>query len=412
MSSLKRVLSLFAVLVLLLNAPVYAITNRQEKWFNLMEDEYIGLGRGIDQDDVEGEQCVDVASNYAAFIFPINNHKYDYKQTLNWGNAKDLYANAYSEYFEKIPFMSGFVANRGDIAVWGGPTTLWGHVGVVSDAYGTTLEVIDQYGSTQDGIWKRTVSVYSGYSGVLIGFLRPREDVIKRLNPGKDGEQYYEGSLAILSRGSELERLEVVEERERSLNSDGYNACVSLGLIRPGNGNRPSDLLTRLEGSILVLRILGLEENSKNMSQDEIKSIYENVEDSSDVPNWAKSSLAYAVDMGIIKGTSTTDKGKLVLSPNGNITGEQYTTMLLRAIAYKDIGLKNSKLSFESYVENGEEVSKFISDKSISRDEAGALTFAMVKGANLPDTEGSKKMLHDLLIERGVISEESYNNVK
>jgi len=80
--------------------------------------------------------------------------------------------------------------------------------------------------------------------------------------------------------------------------------------------------LTRAEGVVMTIRILGKEAEAKATS---------GLVTFTDVPDWAKPYVAYAVQNGIANGYSTTTFGSA-----DSMTAAQFITLSLRAMGYKD----------------------------------------------------------------------------
>lgn len=408
MNFVKKTITLTLILTLLLVNFSFAITNRQEKWFKLMEDNYIGKGIGIDQDGVYAYQCVDVPSHYAAYIFPINQHPFDYKKTLNWGNAAQLYSQAYSTYFEKIPMSPTARPKRGDIVVWDGPT-YEGHIAVIAGADEKGMTLIHQFGYRQDGVWK-TVDPYSyPYYGNIIGFLRPKADKIKLLNKGSDGEQFNpepKEEDKLLVRGTGILRPEEIELEKRKFNSKEYNACMDLGIIKQGSGVESNAYLTRLEGIVFVLRVSGEEKTALSVDNSTLK----NVEDKKSIPDWGLSYSAYALSNGIIKGVKTLNNGNIIYSPESKLTGEQLVTLIMRALGNEGVEPATAKKLFLEKVESNTELAKLINDRNITRDDAGKLIFSFIKNSNIQKNKENSVKLSDYLISKGIFTESQFKN--
>lgn len=83
--------------------------------------------------------------------------------------------------------------------------------------------------------------------------------------------------------------------------------------------NKP---LTRLEGTIMTIRILGVEKEALKTT-DAITF--------TDVGGWAKPYVAYASKNGLVKGYSVTKFGA-----NDPMTATQFITLVLRAMGYRD----------------------------------------------------------------------------
>jgi hypothetical protein len=80
---------------------------------------------------------------------------------------------------------------------------------------------------------------------------------------------------------------------------------------------------TRLEGLVMLIRLLGAEKNTESYVDKPI--IFD------DVPNWGKRYVSYAYNNGITKGISKTEFGS-----NNVMDSKTYMTFLLRALGYND----------------------------------------------------------------------------
>lgn len=373
-----RIWAALALLLLMMSGSNYAYTKKQEQWFKLMDEVYVDQGIGIDQDDVMGAQCVDLASNYAAYIYPINRHKYDYKQTLNFGDGKDLYDNAYPEYFYKIPHTKGVIPKRGDIVVWGGPTTIWGHVGVVADADAGGMTVIHQNAGSRYGVIKtREGYGYHSFSGVVVGYLRPKDDMIKKLNPGAEGNPYYNLDTKLLSRGSDLLRPEEMKKLERAKYTRGYNAVVELGLMNESATLPPTSPFTRLQGIVLTMRVTGLEAEVKAMDRGRVKAVLSSLYDENSIADWGRNYAASALDRGVVKGI-TTMGSQPQFKPDQALTGRAYTTILMRALGYRDVSYEGIREQFVSLVGLEDEAVAYVGDLPLDRNGAGAILYSVI----------------------------------
>ena len=80
---------------------------------------------------------------------------------------------------------------------------------------------------------------------------------------------------------------------------------------------------TRLEGLVMLVRLLGAEE--------EANQITEYTFPFDDVPRWGRGYVQYAYENGLTKGVSKTKFGS-----HGLIDARSYITFLLRALGYSD----------------------------------------------------------------------------
>lgn len=124
--------------------------------------------RHIDDDADGSYDCVDIPEDWCQYLWP----SVPINHILGYGNAKDLYANASSQYFEKLP--PNITAQAGDIPVWGAtPTNAYGHIAVTIHDDGTNLTVVEQNTYTQEAA---TIAHRSHTN--IIGFLRPKENQV------------------------------------------------------------------------------------------------------------------------------------------------------------------------------------------------------------------------------------------
>lgn len=113
-------------------------------------------------------------------------------------------------------------------------------------------------------------------------------------------------------------------------NVDMAMALYQLGLFKGkrlySNGDPDfalNDTATRLEGLVMLIRLLGEEEEAL---------AYEGICPFTDVPKWGERYAAYAYAKGYTKGTSAT-----TFTPNDTIEGGEYSAFLLRALGYEDV---------------------------------------------------------------------------
>lgn len=97
----------------------------------------------------------------------------------------------------------------------------------------------------------------------------------------------------------------------------------SKGILKGNDGVFDLDMpLTRAQGAIMIVRLLGKEEEAKNMNLP-CKFI--------DVPQWASYYVSYAAENGITKGYSDT-----IFGAGDPLSANQYLTLVLRAMGYDD----------------------------------------------------------------------------
>lgn len=99
------------------------------------------------------------------------------------------------------------------------------------------------------------------------------------------------------------------------------DALNQLGVLRgTGNGYDLERASTRAEGLVMMIRLLGAEEEAAAHPADH---------GFSDVPDWAAGYVAYGVEQGLTNGIGGGKFGSDLL-----ISGDQFSTMVLRALGY------------------------------------------------------------------------------
>ncbi|MDI9472519.1 MAG: CHAP domain-containing protein [Tissierellia bacterium] len=147
----------------------------QERWL----DQNVGVY--MDLDGWYGYQCKDVLDYYANDMFG------SYRSIVGPGDAKDLFHGPSDEYFIKITREStgpNSIPKMGDVIIYGGGSgNPYGHLAVVISATETSIRVLEQ-NSNGSGSNPAEYSTrpYSGSSGEVIGWLRPRVEMIKNTN--------------------------------------------------------------------------------------------------------------------------------------------------------------------------------------------------------------------------------------
>lgn len=133
-------------------------------------------GPPLDVDNSGDDDCVDVSKDWAQYLFP----GVSWVNSIGYGNAKDIYANASTTYFDKIPYTKGFIPQQGDIGVFdatpapGYTNTFnnpYGHTGVIDSANTTSYAMVQQESGT--GTPPRLATWLWSYRPP-IGFLRPK----------------------------------------------------------------------------------------------------------------------------------------------------------------------------------------------------------------------------------------------
>lgn len=162
-----------------------------------------------------------------------------------------------------------------------------------------------------------------------------------------------------------------------------YDEAVGLwkkNLLKGSKGHFNLDqALTRAEGAILIVRILGKEEEA--LSQ-KLECKFK------DVPAWARDYVAYALAHGITKGYSETS-----FAPNETLSANQFITMVLRAVGYDDSKGhfkwdKAAEKAYELWLISGGERTRYMKTNVFFRDDVAhivneALNIVVEDGKNL-----------------------------
>jgi D-alanyl-D-alanine carboxypeptidase len=124
------------------------------------------LGKKIDLDN-QSYDCVDVAKSWAEYLYDK-----PWTQSLSWGNAKDIYTNVSSSFWDRIPRGSG--ARPGDLicmgaAVGGGA----GHIALILEVRGGNVIVAQQDTFKQVPVY---TGVFDQNASYVQGYLRPKTD--------------------------------------------------------------------------------------------------------------------------------------------------------------------------------------------------------------------------------------------
>src|SRR5690606_2385455 len=109
----------------------------------------------------------------------------------------------------------------------------------------------------------------------------------------------------------------------KSQHEDKADSLKELGLFQgTKNGYELDRVATRVEGAVMLVRLLGKESEAieKNYSHP-----------FSDVPAWASASIGYVYKNGITNGVSNSKFGS-----NDALSSQQYATFILRALGYDD----------------------------------------------------------------------------
>ncbi|MFA5172579.1 MAG: D-alanyl-D-alanine carboxypeptidase family protein [Sulfuriferula sp.] len=122
------------------------------------------IGKQIDFDNASYD-CVDVSKSWIMYL-----SDKPWQESAGWGNAKDIYANWYTTYLDKIP--RGNAPKLGDILVMNGNVGGgYGHTGVIIAIDGRNVQIAQQNTFTQQAVY---TGWFDAYSTSVTGFLRPK----------------------------------------------------------------------------------------------------------------------------------------------------------------------------------------------------------------------------------------------
>lgn len=110
----------------------------------------------------------------------------------------------------------------------------------------------------------------------------------------------------------------------QSTYEDYANSLAPLGVfVGTGSGYELDRAPTRVEGLVMLIRLLGVEDEALAMKS--TKAPF------TDVPNWARGYVAYAYANDLTKGVSRTKFGS-----TNNMEAKAFVTFLLRSLGYRD----------------------------------------------------------------------------
>ena len=148
--------------------------------------------------------------------------------------------------------------------------------------------------------------------------------------------------------------------------------------------------LTRAEAAVLIVRVLGKEDEAILMSES-LPFL--------DVPVWAYPAVSYIYTNRLGTGLSTTEYGAY-----SYVSASQYATMLLRGMGYREeLGDFPSNTPLDKLLAlNAISKSQLneLKTKKFTRGHVALLTYQILKTA----TKDSGKLLADTLIEQGIVS--------
>jgi hypothetical protein len=184
--------------------------------------------------------------------------------------------------------------------------------------------------------------------------------------------------------------LNVVLAQENVKNQEKAEALKELHLFNGTNaGFELERAPTRVEGAVMLVRLLGKEEEALQMNY---------THPFNDVPSWANAYIGFMYESELTKGKSENEFGS-----TDHITSSQYITFVLRALGYNDsIGDFQWNTSVEKAVEIGlvsNEYSLELKNKKFLRDDVVGVSYSSLTVSQ----KNSQEALVDKLISEKAI---------
>ncbi|HWQ78346.1 MAG TPA: transglutaminase domain-containing protein [Anaerovoracaceae bacterium] len=173
------------------------------------------------------------------------------------------------------------------------------------------------------------------------------------------------------------------------------NFFIETGLLKgDGSGYGLENTASRLEGIILLIRLMGKEAEALGMNGLPCRF--------TDVPDWAKGYVNYADENGISRGVGDTRFGV-----TDKMTAEQYNTLLLRILGYDDSRgdfqwSRSLTKAIELSILSSDMAQGYIWDGSYTKGDLMDTSFCYLEA----DFKDQEQTLIGMLTETGVVSKE------
>jgi len=155
----------------------------------------------------------------------------------------------------------------------------------------------------------------------------------------------------------------------------------------------PFGTLTRIQGLIMIIRLMGVEEEAMAFDGDNPFT---------DVPGWAVPYVAYGYAEGITNGISND-----LFGPDMHMTCQQFTAFQLRVLGYNE---KNGDFEYPGTLLKAVEVNLYTEDVLAELNDGAFLrgdAFIAMVNALMTNMKGSEdKTLLDSLVEGGIITKD------
>jgi len=184
---------------------------------------------------------------------------------------------------------------------------------------------------------------------------------------------------------------------------DDAQKLYKLGLFKGTSGSSyQPDLdatLIRETGLALMIRAMGLEEEVLAMSDAEVNEQLAKVVDASDIADWARPYVAYAVKNGLTKGIDASVAPNIKFGAKLDLSGREFIGFMLYAMGYTNVGWDDflDKAAEIGMLSAGEAV-KFGTMNPINRDSAVGILAKSMHGITAAGIT-----LGQALVEAGVV---------
>lgn len=140
-------------------------------------------GKGIDWDKSYGNQCVDLYRQYCHEVLQL-------KQSPGVYGAADIWNTYLKDKFDRIPYTTGFIPNKGDVVIWRGE---FGHVAVFIEGTQGSFRSFDlnwpaegYRDSKGNFIGTGVCHIQGHYYNNVLGVLRPKGVTMSNMYKGLD----------------------------------------------------------------------------------------------------------------------------------------------------------------------------------------------------------------------------------
>lgn len=154
--------------------------------------------------------------------------------------------------------------------------------------------------------------------------------------------------------------------------------------------------MDRETGVVMMLRLIGKIDEANAISDSQASSVLAKYSDASKIDDWAKKAVAYAVEKGLVIGTTDTTVG-----PKEQFIGKMYAAIILRNVGYQ-ITVANYDTSSSMMAEKGgltaTEAVKF-NEKNLIRDDMVGMSYGSL---NL-QYQATAKTIIETLVANGKV---------